>query len=537
MMNINEIHIPYKKLILAGMISLLVACGSDNDDPAPPPPEDNNPPIANPSSAETTIGTSIVIDALANDTDPDGDPLTIETVIVTSGAGTALIQDNQILFVSDEVGATTLNYTISDGKGGEAESIVTVVVLSGEVALAYVGSNTCISCHTDKKTFFETGHNFKLTKVNGEKPIYPFSSIPNGILEFFDVNNTLGNPSSWADISYVIGGYKSSTMFIDQNGYIMTGNAVGTFPVPEGTEANAHMVWPFHPNDAPDANGYDYCGRCHTTGWQDYTEGAGDNRNLNRQDDMPGMGGTFAMTGVQCESCHGAGSEHVKGPSKHNIVKLAEARVTGDYTADDMGYGKAATCQECHTTDDAVRRYPDYQSPFEQAFGGVTLNARLLRTSGFGPEGRRDGRGGRHAATTLIGTDPDTGEAMGKKKDFTCSTCHNPHRSELNQDKPGHEDAMVRQCSDCHTKEFADVPGSEIASAAHEFIAKCTDCHMPSSSHLLKIDLEGAKDDPRHFSADGEYMKPWLRAYDSCSGCHADDYDARAAKIGQIHKY
>ncbi|WP_299787385.1 Ig-like domain-containing protein [uncultured Shewanella sp.] len=535
MMNIKDKQVPYKKLILAGMISLLVACGSDNDDPLPPP-EENNPPIANPSDAETVIGSSILIDALANDTDPDGDPLTIETVSVTDGTGTASIQDNKILFVPEEVGTTIINYTISDGNGGEAESIVTVVVTASGAALAYVGTETCIACHTDKKTYYETGHNFKLTKVEGEKPLYPFTAIPDGILEFLDVNNTLGNPSSWADISYVIGGYKSSTMFIDQNGYIMTGDAVGTFPVPEGTEATAQMTWPWSKNDAPDSHGYDYCGRCHTTGWKDYTEGAGDNRNLNRQDDMPGMGGTFAMTGVQCESCHGAGSEHIKAPSKHNIVKLAEARVTSDYTADDMGYGKPAKCQECHTTDDAVRRYPSYQSPFEQEFGGETLNARLKLNTGFGPEGRRGGRGGRHAGTTIIGTDPDTGEAMGKKKGFTCSTCHNPHRSEHYQDQPGHGDAMVRQCTDCHTKEFADVPGSDIASAAHEFIAECTDCHMPSESHLFKIDLEGAKDDPRHFSADGVYMKPWLRAYDSCSGCHEEDYDLRASKIGKIHK-
>ncbi len=525
--------VPLKMLTAAMLLSLLSACGSDNDDPLPPP-EDNNPPIANPSSAETTIGSSILIDALANDTDPDGDPLTIETVTVTSGAGTALIKDNKILFVSDKIGATMLNYTISDGKGGEAESVVTVVVLSGEVALAYVGSNTCISCHTDKKTFLESGHNFKLTKVvNGEEPLYPFTSL-SGAIELMDVNNSLGNPAGWEDIGYVIGGYKSFANYIDKNGYILTGNKASTVPASKGEQVK--YMFPFAANDAPDSHGYDYCGRCHTTGWQDYTEGAGDNRNLNRQDDMPGMGGTFAMAGVQCESCHGAGSEHVKGPSKHNIVKLADARVPGDYTADDMGYGKPAKCQECHTTDDAVRRYPDYQSPFEQEFGGVTLNARIHVMGDFGPDGRLGGRGGRHAGATLIGIDPDTGEAMGKKKDFTCSTCHNPHRSEFNQDKPGHEDAMVRECTDCHDKEFADVPGSDIAAAAHEFIAKCTDCHMPSSSHLLKIDLEGAKDDPRHFSADGDYIKPWLRAYDSCSGCHADDYDMRASRIGKIHQ-
>ncbi|WP_299795344.1 Ig-like domain-containing protein [uncultured Shewanella sp.] len=535
MMNISDIRIPYKKLILASMISLLVACGSDNDDPVPPP-EDNNPPIANPSDAETVIGSSILIDALANDTDPDGDPLTIETVSVTEGSGTASIQDNKILFEPVEVGTTIINYTISDGNGGEASSTVTVVVTASGAALTYVGTETCIACHTDKKSYYETGHNFKLTKIiDGKMPVYPFTSL-DGSIELMDgVTNTLGKPESWADISYVIGGYKKVGMFIDANGYIINGTKVKPIVAPKGEKVTTML--PEYPYKDPDASPYGYCGRCHTTGWKDYTEGAGDNRNLNRQDDLPGMDGTFAMTGVQCESCHGAGSEHIKAPAKHNIVKIAEARVPGDYTAEDMGYGKAAACIECHTTDDAVRRYPDYESPFEQEFGAPSLGARLKREDHtFGPEGRKDGRGGRHAASTMIGVDPDTGVAMGKKKDFTCSTCHNPHQSEHYQDKPGHENAMVRECTDCHTKEFADLPGSDMASAAHKFIAECKDCHMPGSSHLLKIDLEGAKEDPRHFSADGKWQKPWLRAWDSCSGCHEEDYDLRATQIGKIHK-
>ncbi|ABV38462.1 hypothetical protein Ssed_3858 [Shewanella sediminis HAW-EB3] len=539
MMNTINISVPYRKLVLACMISMLVACGSDDPAPTPEPPlpPENTAPVANPNEAATIVGTSILIDALANDTDADGDALTIETVTLIDGTGSASIENNQIRFTPDKVGTTTLNYTISDGNGGVAESGITITVTSdASVTLSYVGTETCIACHTDKKTYYETGHNFKLTKiVDGKEPVYPFTTL-DGSLEVMDgVTNTLGKPESWADISYVIGGYKKVALFIDANGYIINGTNVTALAAPLGEKVT--KMFPEYPDKAPDGSPYGYCGRCHTTGWEDYTEGAGDNRNLNRQDDLPGMDGTFAMTGVQCESCHGAGSEHVKGPSKNNIVRIAEARVPGDFTADDMGYGKAAACIECHTTDDAVRRYPDYESPFEQKFGAPSLGARLKRDDHtFGPEGRRDGRGGRHAASTLIGADPDTGELMGKKKDFTCSTCHNPHRSEHYQDKPGHEDAMVRECTDCHDKEFANVTGSNLASAAHEFIAECKDCHMPSESHLFKIDLEGVKEDPRHFSADGEYMKPWLRAYDSCSGCHEEDYDLRAAKIGQIHK-
>ncbi|WP_246028514.1 Ig-like domain-containing protein [Shewanella atlantica] len=534
-MNTINISVPYRKLALACMIGMLAACGSDDPAPTPEPPQpaENTAPVANPNEADTLVGSSILIDALSNDTDADGDALTIEAVTLIDGSGTATIESNQIRFTPELAGTTTLNYSISDGNGGAAESGVTITVTAD--TLSYVGTDTCLSCHTDKKTYYETGHNFKLTKViDGKEPVYPFTTL-NGSIETMDgVTNTLGKPASWADISYVIGGYKSVALFVDTNGYVIDGTNVVSPAMPLGETVT--KMFPHYPERAPDGTPYDYCGRCHTTGWKDYTEGAGDNRNLNRQDDMPGMGGTFSMTGVQCESCHGAGSKHAKAPAKDNIVRIAEARVPGDFTADDMGYGKAAACKECHTTDDAVRRYPDYESPFEQKFGAPSLGARLKRVDNvFSPEGRKDGRGGRHAASTLIGADPDSGELMGKKKDFACSTCHNPHRSEHYQDQPGHEDAMVKQCSDCHSKEFANAPDGGGA-AAHEFIAECKDCHMPGESHLFKIDLEGEKEDPRHFSADGKWQKPWLRAWDSCSGCHENDYDERAAKIGQIHK-
>ncbi|WP_252008691.1 Ig-like domain-containing protein [Ferrimonas sp. SCSIO 43195] len=532
MMKLHGPSLPLKTLSAAMLLSLLSACGSDDNNGSDPAMPDNTPPVANPVDANATMGSNSLIDALANDTDADGDSLTLEAVTLFDGRGVASIKDNKILFEPLEVGTTILNYSISDGNGGQAASTVTISVSAQ--ALSYVGTEACLSCHNDKKSYLETGHNFKLTKVEGDQePVYPFTSI-SGALEQIDTNNTLGNPTSWADISYVIGGYKTGAMFIDNNGYIMTGDKTGAGLAPKGGQVP--YMWPWNPADAPDSHPYDYCGRCHTTGWKDYTEGSGDHRNLNRQDDMPGMGGTFALTGVQCEACHGAGLAHITSPSKHNIVKLAEPRTVDDYQAQDMGFGQAIACNECHVTDDTVRRYPDYVTPNNQIFGGDTQGGRLKVMTSFGPEGRRDGRGGRHAGTTLIGVDPDTGEAMGKKQGFTCATCHNPHQSEHNQDQPGHENAMVRECNDCHTKEFANAPGSDIAAAAHEFTAKCTDCHMPSESHLFKIDLDGAKDDPRHFSADGDYMKPWLRAYDSCSGCHEDDYDERATRIGKIHQ-
>ncbi|SDI63559.1 Cytochrome c554 and c-prime [Ferrimonas sediminum] len=528
----REITSPAKTLVAAMLISVLSACDSGSGDSSSPQPS-NAAPIANPVEAMATMGSRVLIDALENDLDSDGDELTIEAVSVMKGAGNVSIHNNKIMFDPVEIGTAILSYSISDGNGGKATSTVTVVVSAQE--LAYVGSQACLSCHTDKESYLETGHNYKLVKVNGKEPEYPFTSI-SGSVELLDVNSSLGNPTSWDDISYVVGGYLRRAYFLDQNGYMLTGKRASVNSVPKGETVTIDRMNAWNPDAPADSKQFDYCARCHTTGWKDYTSGHGDERNLNRQDDMPGMAGTFALTGVQCEACHGAGLAHIKSPSKDNIVKIAEPRTVDDYNSETMGFGKAIACTECHTTDDAVRRYPDYVSPHDQEFGGDSQNARLATDTHFGPEGRKDGRGGRHAASTLLGVDPDTGIAMGKKQHFNCSTCHNPHKSKHYDDKPGHEDALARECTDCHKQEFNNAPGSNIASAAHEFMAKCTDCHMPGESHLFKIDLDGAKDDPRHFSADGDYQKPWLRAWDSCSECHADDYDERAKRIGTIHK-
>lgn len=93
----------------------------------------------------------MLIDALANDTDADGDTLTLIMVQVKSGSGVASIKDNQILFEPDGVGTTLLDYAISDGNGGEAQAVVTVMV--NGAAEIYVGSSQCVSCHVDKKPF------------------------------------------------------------------------------------------------------------------------------------------------------------------------------------------------------------------------------------------------------------------------------------------------------------------------------------------------------------------------------------------------
>ena len=89
----------------------------------------NDVPVANPSTATTNEDTPVILPVLANDTDADGDPLTVTAVSAANGTVT-ILPDGTVRYVPDPNfnGTDTVTYTISDGQGGFATSTVTVTV-------------------------------------------------------------------------------------------------------------------------------------------------------------------------------------------------------------------------------------------------------------------------------------------------------------------------------------------------------------------------------------------------------------------------
>ena len=386
------------------------------------------------------------------------------------------------------------------------------------VARTYVGSETCGTCHPGiYATFLNTGHPYKLNPVeNGEMPTYPFSSIDGALAMVGDddvdsddpdpniggTDNALGTPASYDDVSYVIGGFGWKARFMDADGYIVTGSSVQYNLATEAMSA-------YHNNEQGKVFN---CGNCHTTGWKRYTSEEGDDRNLERQGDLPGMDGTFAAAGIQCESCHGAGSEHVVGPSSDNITEVATARTTEQFLADDMAYGAPVACSDCHTRD-GEKDYPSYE-------GGVGL---ILASGGLIRHHEQNDE--------LQGINPDDPDAgpTGPHAAHDCTTCHDPHTTTKYMAISGDSPGVRTTCTTCHAAADYELTGGMAG-------LDCTDCHMPAlaksalstaavgsgpvtgdiKSHIFRIDLSAAD----QFTADGAYAYPWITGTFACQTCH-----------------
>ncbi len=92
----------------------------------------NDPPVAVDDLVITSENTPVNINVLANDTDPDGDTLTVSDHASTS------VQSSTIECASTGIctytppadfgGTDTFTYTVNDGRGGASSAVVTVVV-------------------------------------------------------------------------------------------------------------------------------------------------------------------------------------------------------------------------------------------------------------------------------------------------------------------------------------------------------------------------------------------------------------------------
>ena len=167
---------------------------------------------------------------------------------------------------------------------------IPVLLSAGNLAIAqnYAGSYTCgFTCHSEiYSSWTESAHHNSLKWINGAPPEYPF--------QFNSGNPNVANPPyvsgtqlSWDDISLVIGGYRWKAMYLNLNGFIITGQAS------DSTQWNVeNRQWTqFHPGAQMTFD----CGVCHAMGYNP----------SGHQGGLPGISGTWFESDVGCEACHG----------------------------------------------------------------------------------------------------------------------------------------------------------------------------------------------------------------------------------------
>lgn len=308
----------------------------------------------------------------------------------------------------------------------------------------YVGSEPCKDCHYDIwSNFRASGHPFTVRSDASTRPL----PLPSGY--------------EWSDIGWVVGGRRWKTNYLDTDGYLITKIDPGT--ANETAGANQYNLatgeWAdFH---AGEEKKYD-CGSCHTTG---YLAGA--------VNPKPGITGTWALEGVQCEACHGAASQHVTSP-------FAPLNVNPS----------SALCGGCHSN--------GVQTKVFAADGFILPHSQyneLLKS----PHNNR-----------------------------YCVECHDPHkRSEL---------SFRIECTDCHVHANM-AKKKAFKSLGQQHLDRgigCVECHMPYAaksavasnpwkadvrSHLFKITLDP---DTEMFKEDGTMATGKLTAGFACLGCHVD---------------
>ncbi|MFH1862754.1 MAG: T9SS type A sorting domain-containing protein [bacterium] len=294
--------------------------------------------------------------------------------------------------------------------------VLCFVVVTMGFAQTYVGSSACQLCHSSKyNTWVNSGHHYKLVAITGgQPPVYPFqyhSGTPNVV----NPPEAAGTQLTWNDVSYVIGGYYWKARFIDQDGYIITGDA---------SDSTQWNVWSeaWVPYSAGQIKPYD-CGTCHTTGYDPQGNQGG----------LPGIVGTWEEEGIGCEACHGPGSDHIAGPSSSNISLDTSSELCGQCHYRDSQHRIAASGGwiQHHEQYDEMLHSPHYDY--------------LTCSTCHNP----------HASTVY--------EQGGLKPTPTCANCH------TNYVIPGME---MLECWDCHmpySAKSATASGYAADVSSHQF--------------------------------------------------------------------
>ena len=112
-----------------------------------PRPSLNQAPVAMPDSVRVRPGTKVSVAVLANDIDPDGDPLALleNSVSAPSGFDVTERAGRLVFTAPQQEGTHVISYAVEDGAGGRAEGVCSVVVTPNAPLLAPIARDDEVS--------------------------------------------------------------------------------------------------------------------------------------------------------------------------------------------------------------------------------------------------------------------------------------------------------------------------------------------------------------------------------------------------------
>jgi len=338
----------------------------------------------------------------------------------------------------------------------------------------YVGSDKCAVCHGEKYELFQqTWHARILRPADDETIVGDFAS------EDPDLTFTRD------EVSYVVGGQFSQRYLTQLDGEL--------YVLPAQWNVTADEWVAYHEEDWQERPYTRYCAGCHTTGFDSETD-------------------TWSEEGVQCEACHGPGSEHVA--------------LTGDRAAI-VNPGLLAlqaqteVCGQCHSR--GTDPTGTYEFPVDYQPGGA-----LKLEDAFPPISDEDhfwpdGSSKAHHQEYLDWKQSPHAAAV------SCVFCHVSH----SHGETAHQTRWVgnHRCVICHEEKRdleAHVPYMQAETAF------CTDCHMPTLAEAdvaeYNFDIHShtfwGPDPVTTIHYGGQEAMP-----NACNLCHTDQTPQWAAEV------
>ncbi|MFN8375102.1 MAG: cytochrome c3 family protein [Anaerolineae bacterium] len=347
--------------------------------------------------------------------------------------------------------------------------------------LEYVGSRECTSCHRSiVSTHRESSHALALQDVQERKePILADFSQGEDLRTVTLPGETTARPFTADDIAYVVGAGQRVQRYL----FAVDRHDLVVLPAEWNVETQSWQALPLAASWPDPA--YDWeqnCAGCHVTGLD-----------LERE--------RWEEEGVQCEACHGPGSEHASladdAGSRPDDSELAELRAAINPAIDPQ------TCGQCHARGTGAdnRAYPVGFMPGTNLSDVFTL---------FSPDDTAHWYATGHAQQPNMQYNEwlTTGHAQslvnllgsGETVDATCLNCHSSDAA-----------FVTRRNAEVQAGTREGEPLTALTAETAQYGVGCVSCHNP----------HGEAEQPAHLTEE---------PYTLCVSCHSD-----TAEDGTIH--